>query len=611
MTASRPAWLLAFVLSLLASACNHHENPVLPTDPGGGSGVEVLTVTVTADVNQLIAGSPAATPLHISAQHSDGTPPKDGTEVAVNTNIGSFGADAAGKPTLLAKRTLVGGKANVDFFAGSDVGVANILAQVGTNVGRLNVPIIAAPPAPAANFTFAASGLRVLFTDASTGTIASWRWQFGDTTADSTETSPSHTYAAPGTYVVTLTVTNLGGQSSKSQFVTVSLGTGPTAAFEFTVVGNQANFVDKSTGGPTSWSWTFGDSGSSTQQNPIHVYGGPGAYTVSLTVRNAAGENSTSQVVTIAPASAPKADFDFSAAALQVNFIDKSTGAPTSWSWVFGDGGMSTEQNPIHNYGAAGNYTVSLTVRNAGGQDIASKVVAVTAGTAPVAKFAFTASGKQVNFVDQSTGDPTSWSWDFGDSDGSTQRNPIHTYAAAGNYTVTLTVSNAGGSNSTSQVVPIAAGNPPVAAFTFTVNGFKVNFLDRSTGTPTSWLWDFGDGSPADGSQNPVHTYVTAGSYTVVLMATNSAGSNSKSDVVTVPSPPVANFDFTNSGLQVTFSDRSTAAPTSWSWAFGDGGLSTLQNPMHTYAAAGAYSVKLTATNSGGSSSATKTVSVP
>src|SRR5204863_1811225 len=195
-------------------------------------------------------------------------------------------------------------------------------------------------PAPAANFTFAASGLRVLFTDASTGAIASWRWQFGDGTADSTETSPSHTYASPCTFVVTLTVTNLGGQSSKSQFVTVSLGAGPTAAFEFTVVGNQANFVDKSTGGPTSWTWTFGDSGSSTQQNPIHTYGGPGAYTVSLTVRNAAGENSTSQVVTIAPASAPKADFDFSASALQVNFVDKSTGAPTSWSWVFGDGGM-------------------------------------------------------------------------------------------------------------------------------------------------------------------------------------------------------------------------------------------------------------------------------
>src|SRR5437016_136699 len=108
MAHSRAACLLA--LALFASACSHHENPVLPTDPGGGSGVELLTVTVTADLSQLIAGSTTATPLHITALHSDGTPPKDGTEVAVNTNIGSFGADAAGKATLLSKTTLVGGK---------------------------------------------------------------------------------------------------------------------------------------------------------------------------------------------------------------------------------------------------------------------------------------------------------------------------------------------------------------------------------------------------------------------------------------------------------------------------------------------------------------------
>src|SRR5436305_2241328 len=265
MTDSRPrsACLLAFFL-LIAACSGHHENPVLPTDPNGGSGVEVLKVTVSADVNQMTAGSTAATPLHVSALHTDGTAPKDGTEVTVNTNIGSFGADAAGKPTLLKKTTLAGGKASVDFFAGSDAGVANILAQVGTNVGTLNLPIVTAPDAPVANFTVSVNGLQALFTDASTGAPASWHWQFGDGSADSTDKNPQHVYAAAGTYVATLTVSNLGGQSNKSQFVSVSAGSAPVAAFYFTVNGNQVNFVDKSAGGPTSWSWSFGDGGTST-----------------------------------------------------------------------------------------------------------------------------------------------------------------------------------------------------------------------------------------------------------------------------------------------------------------------------------------------------------
>jgi PKD repeat protein len=316
-------------------------------------------------------------------------------------------------------------------------------------------------------------------------------------------------------------------------------------------------------------------------------------------------------VVTISAGTAPKADFDFQVAALQVTFADKSTGSPTLWTWNFGDGATSTAQNPTHTYAAAGNYTVSLTARNAAGLDTANKVVAVTGGTPPTAKFAFSTNGNQVNFIDQSTGSPTSWAWDFGDNGSSTQRNPVHTYTAAGSYTVTLTASNAAGSNSASDVVKIVAGTVPTAAFTWSGNGFKVNFLDRSTGSPTGWSWDFGDGT-FDANQNPVHTYTSPGSYTVVLIASNSAGSNSKSDVVTVPTAPVANFDFTTStGHTATFLDRSTGSPSSWVWNFGDGSLSTLQNPSHSYAAAGTYSVMLTAGNAGGSSSVTKPVTVP
>jgi PKD repeat protein len=607
MLPSRISRLLA--LLLLSSACSgHHENPVLPTDPGGPSGAALFTVTVTSDVSQLIAGTSAGTPLHITARHADGTPPADGAEVAVNTNIGSFGVDAAGKPVQLAKTIFTGGNATVEFFAGSDAGIANILAQSGTNIGRLNLPIVAAPAPPVANFTFSANGLTVLFTDASTGSPATYRWMFGDAT-ESTEKSPAHTYPQAGTYAVSLVVTNAGGQSSKSQFVTVSLGAAPQAAFDFQVVGQQVNFVDRSTGTPTSWAWTFGDSASSTEQNPIHTYAKAGPYTVSLTAKNAAGENTASKVVTIgAP---PQADFDFQDAGLKVNFVDRSTGTPTSWSWSFGDGATSTEQNPVYTYAAPGTYTVGLKATNAAGSNSTSKVVTVTRGTAPVAKFAATVNGNQVNFVDQSTGNPTAWAWTFGDGGTSAEQNPVHTYASAGSYTVTLKATNAAGSNSASQVVVIAAGTPPKADFSFTVNGFTANFLDRSTGSPTTWSWDFGDGTATDPRQNPVHTYATAGTYTVVLTASNAAGSNSKSNTVTVTPPPVANFTFSSSALVVTFTDTSTGTPTSWQWNFGDGARSTLQNPVHTYASAGTYNVTLTASNAGGSSNAVKPVTVP
>lgn len=525
--------LLAF---LLLPACKEG-NPVvsLPTDPGPPA--DVFTVTIAANSSQVETGT-TATPLTVSAKRADGTLPADGTEVTLNTSLGSFGVDAAGKPLQLTKATLAGGKATVQFFPGSDVGVANILAQLGTNVGHLNLMIVQAPPLPVPDFNFSTNGLSVLFTDATTGTVTTRSWQFGDGTSSSS-TSPSHTYATAGTYTVTLTVANSAGQAVKSKFVTVSLGDAPKAEFESTVQGMQVNFVDKSTGNPTSWNWTFGDGTSSTQRNPIHTYPAAGTYTVTLTASNAGGSNSTSHTVTIAAAAPPEAKFSFEVSGRQVNFVDKSTGNPTSWSWNFGDGTSISQQNPVHTYATSGNYTVTLTVSNSSGSNSASEVVAIAAGGGPVAKFAFQANGNTVNFVDQSTGNPTSWLWNFGDNTTSSQQNPIHTYAAAGNYTVTLTVSNASGSNSTSQIVSLTPATPPQAAFTVTTtqNSLQANFIDASTGNPTSWLWNFGDGTPASTQRNPVHTYAAAGTYTATLTVANANGSTSASKAVTVPAP--------------------------------------------------------------------------
>ena len=115
----------------------------------------------------------------------------------------------------------------------------------------------------------------MLFADTSTGSPTSYAWDFGDAQTSS-ERNPSHTYRNAATYPVMLVVTNDAGQSSKTQFIAVSVGTAPVAAFDFTITGQQVNFVGASVGA-TSWQWNFGDSVTSTVRNPIHSYGGPGA----------------------------------------------------------------------------------------------------------------------------------------------------------------------------------------------------------------------------------------------------------------------------------------------------------------------------------------------
>jgi len=193
--------------------------------------------------------------------------------------------------------------------------------------------------------------------------------------------------------------------------------------------------------------------------------------------------------------------------------------------------------------------------------------------------------------------------------------NPVNT-ATPGTYTATLTVTDAtGGSDMTSQLVRV--GQPPTASFTLTTNSLSAFFTDTSTGNPTSWSWSFGDPASASNlstQQNPSHTFSTGGTFNVRLTAANDFGSSSVTKAVTVTlPPPVASFTYTTNGLMVTFTDKSTQSPTSWLWDFGDGNSSTMQNPTTTYACPMppcTFNVSLTATNSTGSDTVTRSVTV-
>ena len=148
-------------------------------------------------------------------------------------------------------------------------------------------------------------------------------------------------------------------------------------------------FTD-TTQSPTSWSWNFGDGGTSTVRNPAHTYISPGTYTVSLSVTNAAGSDSETKIdyITVTAAeTAPTSDFSANITSgsvpLKVAFTDLSIGNPTSWLWNFGDGTTSTSQNPTHTYSTSGNHTVTLTVSNTTGSDSETKLgyISTTAKT--------------------------------------------------------------------------------------------------------------------------------------------------------------------------------------------------------------------------------------
>jgi len=150
------------------------------------------------------------------------------------------------------------------------------------------------------------------------------------------------------------------------------------------------------------------------------------------------------------------ADRTYGPAPLTVWFTDTSTGSPSAWNWSFGDGQFSTLQHPDHTFMGAGNYTVSLNATNDGGSDTMTRTDYITVTEpipAPVANFSANVTEgllpRTIQFTDTSTGSPTSWYWDFGDINNSTLQNPVHVYTRAGNHTVSLKASNAGGMNTT------------------------------------------------------------------------------------------------------------------------------------------------------------------
>jgi len=408
---------------------------------------------------------------------------------------------------------------------------------------------VAAPVAGfVANATAGTAPLTVLFTDESVGeAITAWSWDFeNDGVVDSSEQNPEHVYTIPGVYNISLTVTNAGGSDmmAREQYITVTMAP-PVADF----TANQTSgfvpllveFQDHSTGMVDTWAWDFENDGivDSTEQNPSHTYAAPDNYTVNLTVANAGGssESVKADFIVAKPVPAPVVAFAANLTAgyapLAVQFTDESTGIGLiSWSWDFNGDNIvdSTEQNPSHTFATPGNYTVSLAVKGSGGTVTETKTDYITVSAVPPAKptaefIAKPTSGKApltVKFTDKSVGkNIIAWAWDF-NGDGvtdSTDKNPTYTYANAGKYNVSLTVTNAGGSDTMekAEFIRVNQLEKPTANFKANKQSGKapltVKFTDKSKGTGiTEWNWDFNNDGVIDSTEkNPTYTYANAG----------------------------------------------------------------------------------------------------
>lgn len=224
------------------------------------------------------------------------------------------------------------------------------------------------------------------------------------------------------------------------------------------------------------------------------------------------------------------ASFSTNQLGLVAQFSNISANA-TSSSWDFGDGNVSTAQNPVHVYSTPGIYTVCLISSNGCATDTTCDTL--TACEATVALYSDSLAGLDLYLTDAST-QATSWAWDFGDGGTSTQQNPNHTYAGPGYYTVCLITSNICSSD-TSCIDSMLVCVDPSAAFSVSSDSTGLaDFTNTSTGFgTTTWSWDFGDGSTST-DENPTHVYASDGMYTACLIITDDCGSDTICNTVNI-----------------------------------------------------------------------------
>gem|GEM_PF-5031300 len=384
-------------------------------------------------------------------------------------------------------------------------------------------------PATAFAFTNVCNGQATTFTDQTTGNnLTAWNWDFGDGTS-ATNQNPSHLYASPGKYAVTLTVSNsLGCTTSFAD--TVYNHALPAVAFTNDLPCSSApiQFTDQSIvqdANMVAWAWDFGDGSTATERNPQHLYGQTGDFTVKLKAYSQFGcVDSLSTTVSVIQG--PEVDFswDKGCAGEPASFTDltNSFGLPvTNYTWLI-DNKVFSEQNPQYTFTAAGTYTVqfSVTTNNLCAQTVSKAIVVEDP---PATSFAYFEScdDNTVTFYDTTPPTMATREWRINGTPTATD-SVMTTSLTPDTYRISLTtVSTAGCTGVSMQDIGIVGA--PVANFTpstqYGAVPLTVQFSNQSTGAD-SFLWQFGDADNTTSTEtNPVFTYIDLGAYEVRLIA--------------------------------------------------------------------------------------------
>ncbi|HEX2900940.1 MAG TPA: PKD domain-containing protein, partial [Bacteroidia bacterium] len=494
---------------------------------------------------------------------------------------------------------------------------------------------------PTAGFIPNANGgcapLAVQFTSTAVG-VATFQWNFGDPGSGGLNVSglanPIHIYNSSGSFAVQQIVIDSNGCRDTAMTampidmhdVVPDFGASPllgcpAVPIAFTSLSSSDSPI-------TNWTWNFGDGSplvSGPVANPLHAYANPGNYTVTMTATDSNGCVDTRMRPNYIVITQPNPNFTQSADTLCPNepmlVNSTSTGvAPLVHAWTFGDGGLGMGPNASHAYTAAGIYNVQLLVKDDNGcQDSIIRPMVIYT---PVAAFSIDDSIADcppliANFQIGNTTNISSYSWDFGDGTPLVNNipNPGHTYNTPGSFAVTLIVRSPTGCADTLIVPARVVVNAPAATFAFdravTCPGQPVQYVLNPAGTYLA-TWDFGDGQLQSGGDTVTHAYQNAGPFTPIVIVIDTAANCSivapSQGPIQVLAAPVADFGLSDRLLcladSVHFSDSTAfgGGPAGFWWTFGDGGVDSVQNPVHFYALPGTYSVSLSVTDTLGCS---------
>lgn len=538
-----------------------------------------------------------------------------------------FGDGTTGSGAEVIHVFLQTGSYTVTLTARNDAGTSTAVATIEVSAPTLPpTAVIGTLPA------IVEVGDLVELASLSTNSPDTEEWSFGDG-ATASGNQVSHTWNEVGSYLLTLTASNVAGSNSVTETIEVVAELPPPVAqigdFDPSPWVNEITlFIDASIDA-TSWLWDFGDGSTSASVNPLHTFTTPGQKIVTLTVSNRNGTNSTSVIVE--PRLEPIARFEMSASAVRtgetVEFYDRSDNA-VSWAWTFGDGGTSSAQNPLHTYNATGAFPVTLTIQNGAGDSSSfSRTVFVNPARPLLASVDLDAGDddvvttlENVTFtatVDVSSGPIDGYEIDFGDHTGvfgSTSPTFGHDYDVAKSYTVRMRAH--GGLNEWSEWVPLAVTvvNPPppsvaIADFANPQEVGSISFVgvDLGGGPIASWSWEIrhegGLVAEYSGRTTPSHFFGEEGDYTITLTAESPVVAVSHHQVVKPlhidppPPPSIDELDATPSpattGVLVQFPVEVSGAVDEWWWNYGDGWERGDENGQTIFNTVGQKTVRL------------------